>query len=148
METNLSLWVGHIPSEYCYQPLCCFIPQSDFAHNEKFITLNIVKGDGKKVYFPGTLLHETVPHTLYQLPLLFLTDKFTVQGVKINTPHYLAKLENLPRGVATYTVIVSQLESLSTIHYTLRVSIIIRLASTWWLLVACRLVVVSYYTHC
>ena len=52
----------------------------------------------------------------------FATDKFQVQGVKINTPHYLAKLEQVPRGTSTYTVIVSQLESLTTIQYTLRVS--------------------------
>ena len=44
-----------------------------------------------------------------------------MQGVKINTPHYLAKLEQVPRGPSVYTIIVSQLESLSTIHYTLRV---------------------------
>ena len=44
-----------------------------------------------------------------------------MQGVKINTPHYLAKLEQVPRGTSTYTVIVSQLESLTTIYYTLRV---------------------------
>ena len=44
-------------------------------------------------------------------------------GVKINTPHYLAKLENVPRGSSSYTVIVSQLESLSAIYYTLRVSV-------------------------
>ena len=50
-----------------------------------------------------------------------LPDNFLVQGVKINTPHYLAKLEQVPQGTSTYTVIVSQLESLTTIHYTLRV---------------------------
>lgn len=50
-----------------------------------------------------------------------LPDNFLVQGVKINTPHYLAKLEQVPQGTSTYTVIVSQLESLTTIYYTLRV---------------------------
>lgn len=44
-------------------------------------------------------------------------------GVKINTPHYLAKLENLPAGTHTYTVVVSQLDSLSTIYYSIRVSV-------------------------
>lgn len=48
-------------------------------------------------------------------------ENLLVQGVKINTPHYLAKLEQVPRGTSTYTVIVSQLESLTTIYYTLRV---------------------------
>lgn len=49
--------------------------------------------------------------------------KFLIQGVKINTPHYLAKMEGIVKGTSTYTVIVSQLESLSTIYYTLRVSV-------------------------
>ncbi len=47
--------------------------------------------------------------------------KFLIQGVKINTPHYLAKMEGIVKGTSTYTVVVSQLESLSTIYYTLRV---------------------------
>ena len=48
-------------------------------------------------------------------------ERFLVQGVKINTPHYLAKLPKVLRGTSTYTVIVSQLDSLSSIYYTLRV---------------------------
>ena len=74
--------------------------QSDFANNEKFITLNIAATDGGRIYLP---------------------DDMVVYGVKINTPHYLAKLEELSPGDSTFTVIVSQLESLSAIHYTLRV---------------------------
>ena len=53
--------------------------------------------------------------------MLLYTDKFVVQGIKINTPHYLAKLPKISKGTSTYTVIVSQLDSLSTIYYTLRV---------------------------
>ena len=56
--------------------------------------------------------------------ILNLSEKFHVMGIKINTPHYLAKLENVQRGASFYTIIVSQLESLSTIYYTLRVSFI------------------------
>ena len=52
---------------------------------------------------------------------MYLPDNMVVYGVKINTPHYLAKLEELSPGDSTFTVIVSQLDSLSTIHYTLRV---------------------------
>ena len=76
--------------------------QSDFAKNEKFITLNVAPSDGKRIYLP---------------------DNFTVIGVKINTPHYLTKLEELPIGDSAFTIVVSQLESLSTIHYTLRVCV-------------------------
>ena len=61
--------------------------------------------------------HEWCDLLLWQCP----PENFLVQGVKINTPHYLAKLEQVPRGTSTYTVIVSQLESLTTIYYTLRV---------------------------
>ena len=76
-------------------------------------------------------------HTRMELVLmllLFYTDKFVVQGIKINTPHYLAKLPKLSKGTSTYTVIVSQLDSLSTIYYTLRVS-------------ACMFFLIIYYYH-
>lgn len=43
-------------------------------------------------------------------------------GVKINTPHYLVKLNGLKHGTHTYTVIVSQLETLSPIFYTMKVN--------------------------
>ena len=66
--------------------------------------------------------------------LLFYTDKFVVQGIKINTPHYLAKLPKLSKGTSTYTIVVSQLDSLSTIYYTLRVS-------------ACMFFLIIYYYH-
>ena len=64
-----------------------------------------------------TFLSKLCVPFLHHCPL----DNFLVQGVKINTPHYLAKLEQVPQGTSTYTVIVSQLESLTTIYYTLRV---------------------------
>ena len=84
------------------RPLCPFYTQSDFANNEKFIALNIAPSDGKRIYLP---------------------DNIVVHGVKINTPHYLAKLEELTPGDSMFTVVVSQLDSLSTIHYTLRVCV-------------------------
>ena len=68
--------------------------------------------------------------------LLFYTDKFVVRGIKINTPYYLAKLPKLSKGTSTYTVIISQLDSLSTIYYTLRVS-----ACTFFL------IIILYYYH-
>ena len=51
-----------------------------------------------------------------------LSGEYVHQGIKINTPHYLAKLNGIPRGSHTYTVIVSQLDSLSTIYYTMKVN--------------------------
>ena len=46
---------------------------------------------------------------------------YLVQGVKINTPHYLAKLD-VSSGAHSYNVVVSQLMELhSKIYYTLKV---------------------------
>ncbi|KAI6652803.1 hypothetical protein LOD99_4189 [Oopsacas minuta] len=73
--------------------------KKDFANNQKFITLHVKKSDGKRVYYPGEYLHE---------------------GIKINAPHYLAKI-SFSKGISYYTLIVSQLEALSKIHYTIRV---------------------------
>ena len=68
-----------------------------------------------------TLFFFCVCMELVLMLMLLYTDKFVVQGIKINTPHYLAKLPKISKGTSTYTVIVSQLDSLSTIYYTLRV---------------------------
>ena len=56
--------------------------------------------------------------------ILLCAERFLVQGVKINTPHYLAKLPKLSKGSSTYTVVVSQLDSLSAIYYTLKVRVL------------------------
>lgn len=33
--------------------------QDDFAQNREFITLVVYKSDGKKVYYPGELVHSS-----------------------------------------------------------------------------------------
>lgn len=53
------------------------------------------------------------------------TGDYVHHGVKINTPHYLAKLNGITRGNHSYTVIVSQLDSLSTIYYTMKVGVVL-----------------------
>lgn len=68
--------------------------------------------------------HNTVVLFTWYVITCIVGGKFLIQGVKINTPHYLAKMEGILKGTSTYTVIVSQLESLSTIYYTLRVCVV------------------------
>src|SRR6218665_28400 len=42
-----------------------------------------------------------------------------IDGVRINSPHYLCKMVNT--GSNVYTLVISQYEKNNTIHYTLRV---------------------------
>ena len=47
---------------------------------------------------------------------------YILTGIKINTPHYLAKLDVVPAGVQHYNLIVSQLmEEMGRLYYTLKV---------------------------
>ena len=43
-----------------------------------------------------------------------------IDGVKINSPHYLCKIILGPDSTRNYTIVVSQYEKSSTIYYTLR----------------------------
>eukprot|EP00049_Salpingoeca_infusionum_P011094 m.191191 g.191191 ORF g.191191 m.191191 type:complete len:931 (-) comp14835_c1_seq5:97-2889(-) len=70
---------------------------SDFANNEKFITLHVYS-NGERVFFPTDPLH---------------------RGTKINSPHYLVKLD-VPAGKQSYSVVVSQYEKSSTINFTVK----------------------------
>jgi calpain-7 len=75
--------------------------KEDFAHNHTFICVHVASGRGNfKTHFSGGYL---------------------IQGVKINTPHYLSQIE-VPAGVTHYNLIVSQLmEKVSLMYYTLKV---------------------------
>ncbi|XP_027051362.1 calpain-7-like isoform X1 [Pocillopora damicornis] len=73
--------------------------KDDFAENKEFITVHVYKSDGGRVFYPDN-------------PLL--------EGTKINSPFYLAKL-NAPKGTNRFTLVVSQYEKTNTIHYTLKV---------------------------
>ncbi|CAG0915683.1 unnamed protein product [Notodromas monacha] len=72
----------------------------DFKDNKEYITLLVYKSDGKKIYYP----HEPPPY---------------MDGVRINSPHYLCKID-LTDETRLFTLVVSQYEKSTTIHYTLR----------------------------
>ncbi|CAI7935190.1 calpain-7 isoform X1, partial [Podarcis lilfordi] len=76
--------------------------KDDFAHNREFITMVVYKTDGKKVYYPA----DPPPY---------------IDGIRINSPHYLTKIKLTSPGTHTFTLVVSQYEKQNTIHYTLRV---------------------------
>lgn len=44
-----------------------------------------------------------------------------IDGIRINSPHYLAKIKVTSAGSHTFTLVVSQYEKQNTINYTLRV---------------------------
>ncbi|XP_032218240.1 calpain-7 [Nematostella vectensis] len=73
--------------------------KDDFAENKEFITVHVYKSDGKRVYYP---------------------DNPFVEGTKINSPFYLSKV-NVSSGKSLFTLIISQYEKSTTIHYTLKV---------------------------
>ncbi|XP_070583034.1 calpain-7 isoform X1 [Erythrolamprus reginae] len=76
--------------------------KDDFAHNREFITMVVYKTDGKKIYYPA----DPPPY---------------IDGIRINSPHYLTKITLTSPGIHTFTLVVSQYEKQNTIHYTLRV---------------------------
>uniref|UniRef100_UPI00358EC8A2 calpain-7 isoform X1 n=1 Tax=Myxine glutinosa TaxID=7769 RepID=UPI00358EC8A2 len=76
--------------------------KDDFAENKVFFTLVVYKTNGKKIYYPN----DPPPH---------------IDGIRINSPHYLTKLNLKEPGTHLYTLVVSQYEKHDTISYTLRV---------------------------
>ncbi|XP_053351073.1 calpain-7 [Clarias gariepinus] len=76
--------------------------KDDFAQNREFITLVVYKNDGRKVYYPS----DPPPY---------------IDGIRINSPHYLTKIKLTSPGTHTFTLVVSQYEKQNTINYTLRV---------------------------
>lgn len=73
----------------------------DFRENTEYITVLVYKNEGNRVYYPN----DPPPY---------------IDGVRINSPHYLCKIilsENSPRR---FTLVVSQYEKTNTIYYTLR----------------------------
>ncbi|KAL8615723.1 hypothetical protein ACOMHN_007476 [Nucella lapillus] len=77
------------------------VDKADFADNKEFITVLVYKTGGKKIFYP----YDPPPYK---------------DGIRINSPHYLCKMvEGKP--TEPYTLVISQYEKNSTIHYTLRV---------------------------
>ena len=74
----------------------------DFKDNKEYITLLVYKKDGKKVYYP------------------YGPDPY-IDGVRINSPHYLCKMEVNEQTPRRLTLVISQYEKSATIYYTLRV---------------------------
>ncbi|CAH2048365.1 unnamed protein product, partial [Iphiclides podalirius] len=73
----------------------------DFRDNREYITLLVYKNDGRRVYYP----YDPPPY---------------IDGVRINSPHYLCKITIGEGSCDRYTLVVSQYEKTRTIFYTLR----------------------------
>ncbi|XP_029166810.1 calpain-7-like isoform X1 [Nylanderia fulva] len=74
---------------------------ADFRQNQEYITVLIYRHDGKRVYYP----YDPPPY---------------IEGVKINSPHYLCKIKLGEQSDTKYTLVISQYEKTNTIYYTLR----------------------------
>ncbi|KAK3914813.1 Calpain-7 [Frankliniella fusca] len=73
----------------------------DFKDNREFITVLVYKTEGKRVYYP----YDPEPY---------------IDGVRINSPHYLCKINLSENSSRKYTLVISQYEKMHTIYYTLR----------------------------
>ncbi|GFG37190.1 hypothetical protein Cfor_09323 [Coptotermes formosanus] len=73
----------------------------DFKENREFITVLVYKNGGRRVYYPN----DPAPY---------------IDGVRINSPHYLCKLILNENSAHSYTLVISQYEKTNTIFYTLR----------------------------
>ncbi|KAK7862617.1 hypothetical protein R5R35_005653 [Gryllus longicercus] len=73
----------------------------DFKENREYITVLVYKNEGRRVFYP------------YDPPPF-------IDGVRINSPHYLCKLILNQSSANRYTLVVSQYEKMHTIFYTLR----------------------------
>lgn len=74
---------------------------ADFRQNKEYITILVYKNDGKRVYYP----YDPPPY---------------IDGLKINSPHYLCKIKLDTQSDTGYTLVISQYEKTNTIYYTLR----------------------------
>ena len=74
----------------------------DFRNNKEYITVLVYKNDGKKVYYP----FDPPPY---------------IDGVRINSPHYLCQTKIANETPRKMTLVVSQYEKSTTIHFTLRI---------------------------
>ncbi|XP_045448055.1 calpain-7-like [Melitaea cinxia] len=72
----------------------------DFRDNKEYITLLVYK-NGRRVYYP----YDPPPY---------------IDGIRINSPHYLCKIIVGDNTCDRYTLVVSQYEKTRTIFYTLR----------------------------
>ncbi|XP_053609230.1 calpain-7-like isoform X2 [Plodia interpunctella] len=73
----------------------------DFRDNKEYITLLVYKNNGRRVYYR----QEPPPY---------------IDGIPINSPHYLCKIIVGDNSPNRYTLVVSQYEKSRTILYTLR----------------------------
>ncbi|XP_020286163.1 calpain-7-like [Pseudomyrmex gracilis] len=75
---------------------------ADFRQNQEYITVLVYRNNGKRVYYP----HDPPPY---------------IDGVRINSPHYLCKIRLSEQSDPKYNLVISQYEKTNTIYYTLRV---------------------------
>ena len=74
----------------------------DFKNNKEYITVLVYKNDGKRVYYP----FDPPPY---------------IDGVRINSPHYLCQMRVTNETPRKLTLVVSQYEKTATIFYSLRI---------------------------
>lgn len=93
----------------------------DFRENKEYITIFVYKG-GKKVYYPCKNPHFRgfMKCVIYVIIIILDDPPPYIDGIKINSPHYTTKIILGPGSSRKYTIVISQYQKSTTIHYTLR----------------------------
>lgn len=105
---------------------------ADFRQNQEYITVLVYRNNGKRVYYPRKHLRSFTFCLKFFLlateiirdgnEIVFLDDPPPyIDGVRINSPHYLCKIRLSEQSDTKYSLVISQYEKTNTIYYTLRV---------------------------
>lgn len=79
----------------------------------------VYKTNGNRVYYPCKCPNSKIYSSLCKNSIPDEPEPY-IDGIRINSPHYLCKIKLDPNAPRKYTLVVSQYEKTSTIYYTLR----------------------------
>lgn len=117
-EANKNLWFERVCQDRWFKSCSSQKKKktSSFLSLQQLKLLKILSG-----YSSSQFSYLIISMYLFLLQFLFLlSDNPFLEGTKINSPFYLAKL-NAPKGTKRFTLVVSQYEKTNTIHYTIKV---------------------------
>lgn len=94
--------------------------QSNLSTNDLTFLAKFTDTNGQEVYQAGGLFFFLIREKSSSFSFSADPPPY-IDGIRINSPHYLTKIKLTSPGTHTFTLVVSQYEKQNTIHYTIRV---------------------------